>query len=613
MGVVAAGAFAGALVGVGESLLVVGTSGGGSDEYWLFLFGVLVYGALGAGLGLGSALLWRIVRRGRANESLPAVAAAVGIAIPGLIVGRYHVAKRIFAEQLVLASAGGFVAHLLLLAGAVLAALLCIVLVRALRRFFGDIAPALGFLGLAGAAFVAGILTEKGEGRVVRGGAPGGAGKPNIVLIVADTLRADAVDWSGGSGPASGFATLGADGTIFERAYAQSSWTRPSVASILTGVYPSVHGAVQKMDFLPDRVLTLAEALREQGYWTAAFTTNINVTPVFNFDQGFDEFHYLEPSFYFGASDSATGLAAYKGLRVLRERLAGSRMYFQHYYQDARVVNEQVRAWLAEKPPEPFFLFIHYMDPHDPYFEIPYNGRGVARVMTPSPDPADAGRLRELYAEDVAYLDAHLATLLDNLRERGVYDRSVVAMTADHGEEFYEHEGWWHGTSLYDEVLHVPLVFKQAGSGKTARAGEPAPERSGGERRGDLARTIDIAPTLMAAAGLPVPGSFLGIDLFTARVTEPLLAEEDLEGNRLASLRSDDWKLILANPGNPRGLPPTALFDLAADPREQRNLAASETERMNELAEHLEEMRRRIAARSNAAETARRHAADRGA
>src|SRR6185295_8017030 len=118
-----------------------------------------------------------------------------------------------------------------------------------------------------------------------------------------------------------------------------------------------------------------------QGYWTAAFTTNINVAPVFNFQQGFDEFRYLEPSFYFGASDSATKLAIYKTLRMVRERFFSSRMYFQNYYQDAEVVGTHVNEWFDSSPPEPFFLFIHYMDPHDPYFEMPYNGKGVARVM----------------------------------------------------------------------------------------------------------------------------------------------------------------------------------------------------------------------------------------
>jgi arylsulfatase A-like enzyme len=602
LGVVFAGALGGALVGVAESLVVVLASGGVSEEYWLVLFGVVSYGVIGAGLGTSAALAWWVVRRGRADAGhLRAMAVIAGVVLPGFVVARYHVAKRIFAEQLVLVSAGGLLAHVLLLAGAVLVAVLSVLLLRVCQRLAGDLGPALAVLGLVAVAFLIGATTEREDAPVTRRPAPpAAAGKPNMVLIVADTLRADAVDWSGDGSSARGFATLASDGVVFERAYAQSSWTRPSVATILTALYPSGHGAVQKMDFLPDRVLTLAEALREHGYWTAAFTTNINVTPIFNFDQGFGEFTYLEPSFYFGATNSATGLAVYKGLRVARERLAGSRMYFQHYYQDAHVVNDRVRRWLAEGPPEPFFLFIHYMDPHDPYFEIPYNGHGVARVMNPTPDPSEADRLRDLYAQDVAYLDEALAGMLGDLREKGLYDRTILALTSDHGEEFYEHQGWWHGTSLYEEVLHVPLLLK--------RPGEPL----AGQKRVDLARTIDIAPTLMSAAGLPIPEPFLGIDLFAGRVTEPLLAEQDFEGNRLTSLRVDDWKLAVANPGNPRGLPPTELFDLGADPGETRNLATSEPDRTAELAGILEDLRRRIALRSGGAPTARFDAADRG-
>ena len=184
---------------------------------------------------------------------------------------------------------------------------------------------------------------------------------------------------------ACGLRQLARDGVVFEHTYSQASWTRPSIATILTAEYPSVHGTEHKMDFLSDRVDTIAEVLKAQGYWTAAFTTNINVAPIFNFQQGFDEFRYLEPSFYFGATDSATKLAIYKGLRVAREKVSRARCGCENYYQDAGRRRQHVEAWLGEQPPEPFFLFVHYMDPHDPYFEIPYNGHGVARVIDPRP------------------------------------------------------------------------------------------------------------------------------------------------------------------------------------------------------------------------------------
>lgn len=581
-----AGLLGGALVGFCEAGLVSATSGA-AEEYWMFFFGVVAYGVLGAGIGLVSGIAWQGLRRGRASGQMIAqVAVAVGVGAPAFAVTRYHVAQRIFAEELVLASVSGVVTNLLLVAGAAAAAVAAVALWRGCYRIAGRVGPALAVGLLAAAAATIGLSAGAPATTIVRRPASSSAAaKPNVIVIVADTLRADAVRKSAQQlGSRSGLGQLVEDGVVFERAYAQASWTRPSIATILTSQYPSAHGTIHKMDFLPDRVLTLAESLHAAGYWTAAFTTNINVAPVFNFQQGFDEFHYLEPSFYFWATDSATKLAIYKGLRVARERLLSGRIYVEHFYQDAAVVDGSLRKWLAAHPPEPFFLFIHYMDPHDPYFEIPYNGRGVARVLTPSPVPGRAAQLHDLYLQDVRYLDRYLHELVERLKAEGVYDRSVIAFTADHGEEFYEHGGWWHGTALYEEQVHVPLVIK--------RVGEP----QAGQRREDVVRTLDIAPTVMAAAGLLIPETFMGIDLFSSRVSGPLLADEHLEGNRLSSIRDGDWKLIVANPGNPRGLAPVELYNLAEDPGERRNLAASETNRVNDMLSELSIWRARMAA-----------------
>jgi arylsulfatase len=578
-----AGGLGGALVGIGESILVSWTSAS-ADEYWMFLFGAVAYGAIGAALGLAVALAWQAARRGRADErELGQVAIAVAVLLPVLAIARYHVAQRLFQENLPLATPTGLMTHALILLGAVVAAGLGIAVLRLCYRARGALAVG-GTLAalLAGAALI-GLMTDHSQPpAMARPAQRPAADQPNVILIVADTLRADAAAWSGQQGEPSGIAQLTKDGVTFDRAYSQSSWTRPSVATILTAQYPSVHGTVRKLDFLPESALTLAEVMKAKGYWTAAFTTNINVAPIFNFQQGFDEFHYLEPSFYFGATDSATKLAAYKGLRAAREKLS-STIWVQNFYQDAEVVDENVAAFLASRPPEPFFLFIHYMDPHDPYFEMPYNGHGVARVSTPAPPADRADELHDLYRGDVRYFDEYLKKLTDRLQQSGLYDRSIIALTADHGEEFHEHGGWWHGTSLYEEQVHVPLIIK--------RVAEP----QAGARRSDVARSLDIAPTVVAAAGLPLPDAFQGVDLFQGAVNEPLLAEEDLEGNRLSSIHMGDWKLITANRDNPRGLPPVELFNLADDPRERTNLAASETDRVGEMLAQLEQLRARLA------------------
>lgn len=576
-----AGALGGAVVGLSEAGLVTWASSA-SKEYWLFLFAVAAYAAVGAALGLGVAAVWALLRRGRADAGeLAACGLGAAVALPVLAVGRYHVIQRVFHEDLVLASASGILTHVLLLVGSIAAAAGCVWL---FRRWYG-LAGTAGTVGVLaaviGLAWAIGMVTRPAPEKVERRSRPQAvAGRPSIILVVIDTLRADAVEPYGAApGTTPAFAGLAADSVVFERAYAQASWTRPSIATILTAQYPSVHGAVLKMDFLPDRAETIAETLRAQGYWTAAFVNNINVAPVFNFQQGFDEFVYLEPEFYFWATESATKLAMYKTLRVARERFFARRMYFPNYYQDAAVVNRRVLEWVGEQPPEPFFLVVHYMDPHDPYFTHPYDGHGVARVMTPAPPPARADELRALYASEVRYLDAQFNLLLRGLRERGVYDRSVIAVTADHGEEFQEHGGWWHGTTLYEEAIHVPLYIK--------RAVEPLR----GQRRRDLVRTLDIAPTLLSAAGVPAPPSFMGQDLFDGPVTEPVIAEEDLEGNQLAAIRTGPWKLITANPGNPRGLATVELYNLDSDPGERRNLAHEESDRVAEMMAELRRLR----------------------
>ena len=595
-----AGGLGGALVGLTEATLVTLTSAA-NDEYWIFLFGALAYGAIGAACGAGLALAWQLVRRGHAPDAqLAAVASGGAVVLLAFAVARYQVNQRLFDEGLSFASSMGALTYGVLTVGAVLAGLIGAGLARAATRRYGALSVGGALAALVGLAWGIGVATDRtAEAPPTRRTSPLAAGKPNVILVVVDTLRADAADWA--AQQPGGFATLAREGVKFTQTFSQASWTRPSIATILTAQYPSVHGTEHKMDILPNGAQTLGGVLKSAGYWTAAFTTNINVAPIFNFQQGFDEFHYLEPDFYFGATDSATKLAVYKGLRAAREKMS-SKIWVENFYQDAGTVDRNVEAWLGSKPPEPFFLFVHYMDPHDPYFEIPYNGQGVARVSTPDPPAARTDELRTLYLEGVRYHDRYLGELLDRLRASGLYDGSVIAVTADHGEEFHEHGGWWHGTSLFQEQLHVPLIIK--------RASEPEP----GRVRTDLARSLDIAPTLVAAAGVAAPAAFQGRDLFTGTLDEPLLAEEDFEGNKLTSLRSGDWKVISANPGNPRGLPPTALYNLGTDPSENTNLASSDSGRASEMLAQMEQFKARVARRrDDAAGSARTHVADPGA
>lgn len=586
------GALAGALVGTAEAALITATAA--PEEWGLFPFAIATYGFFGASIGatgwLGLAVAAALTSRGPVRSPL---ALGFGLAFTAALlpVGRYHIVQRVFREGLSLTSGTGIAVH---------AAWAALVLVLAAGSFFGLRSSARGprstlvatIVWVGGFAFAAAIshaIAPLDAGLAPRPAASSGSagasdvhagrasGHPNIILIVVDTLRFDAAPVQGDAS-ATGVGRLAMDGVTFTRAHAQSSWTRPSMASLFTSQYAIQHQAIHKTDVLREEAVTLAEVLRDAGYWTAGIVTNINLAPIFQFQQGFAEYHYLAPHFYFGASDSATRLALYKGLRVVRETLLRQRIHASNYYQDAEVVAAAIDTWIASAPPQPFFLFLHYMDPHDPYFEMPYNGRGVARVSDQNPHPTRSDELHALYGQGVEYVEWELVRLIERLQELGLYGDSIIALTSDHGEEFQEHGGWWHGATLYQEQLHVPLVIKSPGF-------------AAGRRDDRIVQLVDVAPTLLAAAGVEVPPEFVGRDLHRGDDWPVVFAETDHEGHRLTALRRDDWKVIVANPDNPRGFAPVELYDLGRDPGERTNLADVEPEQAEAMMLELARLR----------------------
>jgi arylsulfatase A-like enzyme len=179
--------------------------------------------------------------------------------------------------------------------------------------------------------------------------------------------------------------------------------------------------------------------------------------------------------------------------------------------------------------------------------------------------------MHSLYVGEIAYLDANFGKLIAKLETLGLYDDTVIALVADHGEEFQEHGGFWHGLTLYDEQIHVPLLVKWR---KSAPAAPP-------DARGEPARLIDVAPTLLRQAGAAVPVAMQGIDLATlpaarAPADRVVFSEENHEGNVLRSVRTKRWKWIEANAGNPRGLAERELFEVETDPGEQQNVVDRE-------------------------------------
>ena len=580
---------AGALVGVLESIVVV-TGSAKLDDWWLFCWAAVVYGILALPVGLGFGVLGAITTSFRRKTVLIVRVYSLYLSLTFtsilLVIGRFRIIRDIYNEF-----NPGLSLDLKLLAAAfIIFVLLHHILFRLLlgtsplRRLAGSRGSLLGYLliivitGIIGAT--SGTSTKGIENRLAGGEGEG----PSVLLIIVDTLRADHLSCYGYDAiDTPSLEKLASDGILYRHAFSQASWTRPSIASIMTGLYPSTHQTMHKQNILPDDVTTLAEALDQDGYSTIGQPNNENIFPMRNFQQGFQVYDVLEPDFFFFATESAFHLTLYEQLRLVRERFLFQSKQVEHYYQDAAVVNQHAFRWLDHMGTRRFFLFLHYMEPHDPYFRHQYDGTGYARVNNPSPSPEMAQIYLETYDGEILYLDKHLGELFQYLKDQGLYRDLLIVLTADHGEEFYEHKGWWHGTTLYEEQIHVPLIIKLPG------------DKGAGVEVEELVRSIDIAPTILTRVGAEVPSRMQGHNILpdsTGAVggQDYVFSEEVLEQNALQSIRGKEWKLILANEGNPRGLEPEELYNLPADPGEMTNLSGHEDDLVTDLRERAAEI-----------------------
>jgi len=378
-------------------------------------------------------------------------------------------------------------------------------------------------------------------------------GKPHVIVFMVDTLRADHLGVYGYPLPTS--PTLDAfarESLVFERAYAQSSWTRASVGSLFTGLFPSRHGAYTPFRNLRSDVATLAALLRREGYATASFVANPNLLPIFGFGKGFDEVRDI------GAS-ARSGRAGIPGAR-------------------AREVVDGVLDYLDHRPSRPLFLYVHLLDPHGPY-GAPYGP--FRKAFLPGPDASAQERNVALYDGEIAYVDHHFGRLLERLKADGLYEDAFIFVMSDHGEEFGDHGGHGHGHTLYDELLRVPLILRQPGAqGAGTIVRQPV-------------RLLDVLPTLADELGFQAPvdvdgRSFSG--LLSRRQTasyEPLLFAELLsKGHAITSLVEGDRKLIRRR--LPEARSGDQVFDLSADPGERVNLAEREIETRRKLGAKLD-------------------------
>jgi len=355
---------------------------------------------------------------------------------------------------------------------------------------------------------------------------------PSLLLVTIDTLRADHVGVYGAIGARTpSLDALAARGVRFEHAQSPVPMTGPSHATILTGLYPPVHGVRDNVVFSLDaRHQTLATILKGHGYRTAAFVGAYPVAAAFGFRQGFDTFS---------------------------EDFKDSPIPGAGAQRPASDVVDATLAWFAAPSDGPTFVWMHLYDPHAPY---------------DPPEPYRTQFAGRPYDGEIAYTDAQLGRVFDWLRSSGREANTVVAVLSDHGESLGEHGEMTHAVLLYEATLHVPLLL----AGPNVPAGLTVTSR---------VTTVDLAPTLLRLLGLTPPPAMTGRDLRTALrgerlPPEPLYAES-LFGRlncRWSSLRAwtaDDWKLVDGSRAE--------LFHLSEDPGETRDRAAEEGPRVERM------------------------------
>lgn len=335
--------------------------------------------------------------------------------------------------------------------------------------------------------------------------------RPNLLLIVIDTLRADRLGSYGNQRGLTPFLdSLAARGTVFRRAYAQSSWTNPSVASLFTSRFPSEHGVTAPPRNRPapaDGEVTIAELLRDHGYATGAFVANAGMPGLSDDPRRADE--PIENAGF------GQGFEAYR--LNIGHRVKDSKLWQNAHAAD---VNRQALYWLGNELAQekrPVFLYVHYMEPHIPYLPpaeiLQRLTAGRARLDLERVNayatmwrrrPAGAkmrAALGDAYDAEVASVDQGIAELLSELTATGFLDNAVVVVTSDHGEEFFEHEILGHGNTLYDLAIHVPLLMAATA------------DRTGHGEVSDVVSLIDVAPTLLDLAGIAQPNFFRGTSL----------------------------------------------------------------------------------------------------
>ncbi len=377
------------------------------------------------------------------------------------------------------------------------------------------------------------------------------AKKTNVIIYLIDALRPDYLEPYGYAKPVSPrIQEFSKDSVLFENAYAVVSWTRASVGTILSGLYPSSHLVEDRRDSLPQYIPILPEQLKLHGYQTYSIVTNGNLSSAMNFARGYDSYTHLREN------------ARTREVHVQSDAL------FHHLQEFA--TNPGFR--------EPAFLYIHAIDPHDPFtpgpsFETyrPECDYSDVKIYRPSirhhgsdvyRDDLTVSCVRSLYEAEVRKSDHYFGLFIDLLKKHGLYENSLILLTADHGESLYEHKIWGHGQSAFESELKVPLLIRFP-RGQFA-----------GKRSSLLVAHTDLFPTILTYLGIAQPRGIQGQSILSDLENHldsdrPVFSELTLDNREWKSVRYGRYKLIETWQRNVKYY---ALFDIPSDPGESFNL-----------------------------------------
>jgi arylsulfatase A-like enzyme len=388
--------------------------------------------------------------------------------------------------------------------------------------------------------------------------------RPNVLLIGIETLRADHVGCLGYSrNTTPTLDKLAKEGVVFSKAIATSSWTMPTVMSVFTSLYPGIHRTTNYQKKLPNGINTLAEILKENGYMTTAFVGNPTLDNRFGFSKGF----YLYDDFT---------VQMHVGFNLFKNNDMAAQLI--HNVVTNSVVNCAAINWLQKNYLKvPFFMFVFYFDPHydyippppfDTIFDPNYNGsidgRGIAAEQRKStrPPQRDLDHIIALYDGEILHTNSYISKLLGKFAEYDLLGETLVIVFGDHGDEFYEHGSTAHAHTLYNELIHVPLIFRW-------------PSTIPQSRRVDaMVSQVDIMPTILDYLGIKHTGFMQGSSL------RPLIEGRENKLHDLvyaevgtyidsifSAVISKDYKFILNLKTNEK-----QLFDMNSDLNEQINI-----------------------------------------